>query len=77
MGKALSGELSCPCDRSCYLLFNSISNISGQWADDIERLCALELHLQLKRSLPQAGFESGTARSQPIELLGLLYRSVT
>ena len=20
MGKALSGELSCPCDRSCYLL---------------------------------------------------------
>ena len=33
-----------------YVFFNSISVVSGQWADDNERLCAVELHLQLKRS---------------------------
>ena len=26
MGKALSGELSCPCDRSCYLSMGSLFN---------------------------------------------------
>ena len=32
-------------DLRFYFLFNSISNISGQWADDDERLCAMEPHL--------------------------------
>ena len=29
--------------------FNSISVISGQWVDDNERLCAMELCLRLRR----------------------------
>ena len=27
MGKALSGELSCPCDRSCYLFLDKVLRI--------------------------------------------------
>ena len=29
-------------DLRFYVLFNSISVISGQWVDDNERLCAME-----------------------------------
>ena len=36
-------------DLPFYFLFNSISVISGQWADDDERLCAMEPHLGLRR----------------------------
>ena len=50
-------------DLQFYLLFNTISVISGQWADDNERLCAVEPHLRLKRSSPQTGLELTTARS--------------
>ena len=32
-----------------YVLFNSISIISGWWVDDNERLCAMEPHLWLRR----------------------------
>ena len=32
-----------------YVLFNSISVISGRWTDDNERLCAMEHHLRLRR----------------------------
>ena len=32
-------------DFQFYVLFNSISVISGQWADDNERLCAMEPRL--------------------------------
>ena len=46
-----------------FTYFNSISVISGRWSDDDERLCAMELRLQLKRSSPQAGLELRTARS--------------
>ena len=46
-------------DLGFYLLFNSISVISGRWTDDDERLCAMEPRLQLKRSLPQAGSKFG------------------
>ena len=35
-------------DLRFYVLFNSISVISGQWADD-ERLFAMEPHLRLRR----------------------------
>ena len=42
-------------DLRFYVLFNSISVISGRWAGDNERLCAMEPRLRLKRSSPQAG----------------------
>ena len=38
-----------------YVLFNSISVISGQWADENERLCAMKLRLRLRRF--RAGLE--------------------
>ena len=50
-------------DLQFYIHFNSISVISGQWADDNERLCAMKPCLLLKRSLPQMGLELKTARS--------------
>ena len=36
-------------DLRFYVLFNSISVISGRCLDDNERLCAMELRLQLRR----------------------------
>ena len=36
-------------DLRFYLLLNSISVISGRWADDNERLCAMEARLRLRR----------------------------
>ena len=45
-------------DLRFYVLFNSISVISGRWADDNERLCAMEHRLRLKRSSPQTGSNS-------------------
>ena len=46
-----------------YVLFNSISVISGRRADENERLCAMEPRLRVKRSSPKAGLELTTARS--------------
>ena len=46
-----------------YVLFNSISVISGPWLGDNERLCAMEPRLQLERFLPQVRLEPRTARS--------------
>ena len=42
-----------------YILFNSISVISGQWADDYERLCAMGLHLRLRRFCLEQGLNLG------------------
>ena len=42
-----------------YVLFNSIAVISERWADDKERLFAMEHRLRS----PRAGLELGTARS--------------
>ena len=55
-------------DLQFYILFNSISVISGKWLGDKERLCAMESHLQSERLPPQVGLEPGTARSvgQPL-----------
>ena len=50
-------------DLRFYVLFNSVSVISGRWTDDNERLRAMEPRLRSKRSPPQAGIEPGTARS--------------
>ena len=36
-------------DMQFYVLFNSITVISGQWKVDNERLCVIELHLRLRR----------------------------
>ena len=36
-------------DLGFYILFNSISVISGRWDDDNERLCAMEPRLWLGR----------------------------
>ena len=38
-----------------YVRFNSISVISGQWKIDNERLCAVELHLWLRRFCLERG----------------------
>ena len=58
-----------------YILFKSISAISGQWVDDNKRLCAIEPRLQLKRILAPAGLNAGQldqqASAEPAELLGL------
>ena len=50
-------------DLPFYILFNRVSVVSRRCADDIERLCAMEPCLQLKRSLPQARLKPGTAGS--------------
>ena len=36
-------------DLRFYVLFNIISVISGRWANDNERLCAMEARLRLRR----------------------------
>ena len=36
-----------------YVLFNSMSVKSGRWADDNERLCAMEPRLQFRFRLEQ------------------------
>ena len=50
-------------DLRFYILFNSISVKSEWWADDNERLCAIEPCLQLKRSPPLVGLKPETTRS--------------
>ena len=40
-------------DLRFYVLFNSISVISGQWADDNEILCAMKPRLQLRNALEE------------------------
>ena len=45
-----------------YVLFNSISVISGRWAGDNERLCAMEPRLRLSKSPSQAGLKPGNFR---------------
>ena len=42
-------------DLRFYVLFNSFSVISEQWADDNERLCAMEPGLRLERVRLQRG----------------------
>ena len=45
-------------DLGFYILFNSISVISGGWADDSDRL-----PLTVEKILPRAGLESRTTRT--------------
>ena len=46
-------------DLGFYILFNSISVISGRWANDKERLCAMELCLRLRRFHLERGSNLG------------------
>ena len=46
-------------DLQFYILFNSISVISGHLADDNERLCAMESCLRLRRFPLNGGSNSG------------------
>ena len=46
-------------DLRFYVLFNSVSVISGRWADDNERLCAMEPRLRLRRFHLKRGSKSG------------------
>ena len=46
-------------DFRFYVLYNSISVISGQWVGNNERLCAMEPRLRLIRSQPPAGLITG------------------
>ena len=46
-------------DLQFYVLFNSISVISGRWADDNERLCAMEPRLRVRRFRLERGSNSG------------------
>ena len=45
-----------------YVLFNSISVISGRCAGDNERLCTMEPRLRLNKSQSQAGLKPGSFR---------------
>ena len=43
-----------------YVFFNSISVISGRWADGNEKLCAVEARLGLRRILLERGTNLGS-----------------
>ena len=51
-------------DLRFYVIFNSISVISGRWLVDNERMCAIEPILRSERFPPQARLEPGIARSE-------------
>ena len=42
-----------------YVIFNSISVISGRWTDDNERLCAMGSRLRLRKFRLERGSNSG------------------
>ena len=46
-------------DLRFYVLFNSISVISGRCLDDNERLCAMELRLWFEKISPRVRIELG------------------
>ena len=50
-------------DLQFYVLFNSISIISGRWANDNERLCAMKSRERLRRFRLDRSFKLGNARS--------------
>ena len=48
-------------DLRFYILFHSISVISGRWVDENEKLCTGTL-FTVEKILPRAGLELGIAR---------------
>ena len=62
------------------ILFNSISAISGRFADGIERLCAMESRLRLQRSPRHVGLDPGAPHGvwvHPHVVPYLFYRGTT
>ena len=51
-------------DLRFYVLFNSISVISGRWKGEDERFCAIKLLLGSERISPPSGFEPKTPWSE-------------
>ena len=51
-------------DLRFYVLFNSISVISGRWAKDNEILCAMEPRLRLRRVRLERGSNSGAVNKK-------------
>ena len=66
-------------DLPFYVLFNSVSVISGRWEVDNERVCAMELRLRLRRFRLKRAIELSLLDQQtsaePTELPGLLNSS--
>ena len=62
-------------DLRFYVLFNSVSVISGRWEVDNERLCAMELRLRLRRFHLERGTFSKTNRLS-ISQFDLVFLSV-
>ena len=59
--KRLLSIIKCLDDElRCYIHFNRISVISGQWKGKHERLCAVKRHLASERISPSAGFDPET-----------------
>ena len=54
-------------DLRFYIPFQQFSVISGQLVGATERLCAMEPHLQLKRTPPQVVLEPGITRLLPLK----------
>ena len=57
-------------DLRFYVLFNSISVISGRWKDYDKRLCAMETCFTVEKISHRAELEPGTVRSLPGLLFG-------
>ena len=53
-------------DLRFYILFNSISVISGRWVDNNERLCAMEPGLRLRRFRLKRGLNLGLLDHRPV-----------
>ena len=63
-------------DLKFYVLFNSISVISGRLADDNERLCAMEPRLRLRRFCPEQGSNPQPLEGEGLGILLALYNAV-
>ena len=62
MGKALSGELSCPCDRSCYASLLNRGQLFTKKKKKMKNLLPQEQILFLKRRLHLEGLLRGGNR---------------
>ena len=64
-------------DLRFYILFNSISVISGRLTGDKERLCAMKFRLRLKKLPPPAGLkEAPEKRLREMNISCLLQQNI-
>ena len=59
-------------DLQFYILFNTISVISGRWADDNEKAVCNGTLFTVEKTLPQAGLTRSIGQRSPTELLEFL-----